>query len=149
MTQRNTLFQLALSLFAGILFALGLIVSQMVNPAKVLNFLDVAGTWDPTLAFVMGGALLVTIPAFRLILRRPHPLFGQRFYIPDRSDIDKRLIIGAILFGIGWGIAGLCPGPALTALATGSMPVVGFVVAMAAGALLYKWLFESGPKSNR
>lgn len=142
MTQRNVFFQLALSLFAGILFALGLIVSQMVNPAKVLNFLDIAGAWDPTLAFVMGGALLVTIPAFRIILRRPHPLFAQRFYLPAKSDIDWQLLSGAALFGIGWGIAGLCPGPALTALATGSMSVIGFVISMAAGALLYRKVFE-------
>lgn len=147
MTGKNTVFQLVLSLFAGLLFALGLIVSQMINPAKVLNFLDVAGNWDPTLAFVMGGALLVTIPAFRLILRRPHPLFSPRFYIPAKSDVDKRLVTGAALFGVGWGLAGLCPGPALTALVTGALPVIGFVLAMAAGALLYKWAFEeSGQK---
>ena len=115
----------------------------MVNPAKVLNFLDVAGDWDPTLAFVMGGALLVTIPAFRFILKRPHPLFAGRFYLPTRQDIDMRLIAGAAIFGIGWGMAGLCPGPALTAVATGLLPVLGFVAAMAAGALVHKLLFES------
>src|SRR5690606_34138225 len=122
--------QLAISFVCGVLFAFGLALSQMVNPAKVLNFLDVAGQWDPTLAFVMGGALLVTIPAFRFILRRPHPLFGQKFYLPSRHDIDARLVIGAIIFGIGWGMAGLCPGPALTAVATGLLPVLGFVAAM-------------------
>jgi uncharacterized protein len=115
----------------------------MVNPAKVLNFLDVAGTWDPTLAFVMGGALLVTIPAFRLILKRSQPLFARRFYMPTKQDIDARLVIGAALFGIGWGLAGLCPGPAITALATGLLPVVGFVAAMVAGAFAHKWLFEN------
>jgi uncharacterized protein len=145
MRQQNNPVQLILSLLSGILFALGLIVSQMVNPAKVLNFLDVAGTWDPTLAFVMGGALLVTIPAFRLILKRPQPLFARRFYMPTKQDIDARLVIGATLFGIGWGLAGLCPGPAITALATGLLPVVGFVAAMVAGALAHTWLFESSP----
>jgi uncharacterized protein len=145
MRQQNNPVQLILSLLSGILFALGLIVSQMVNPAKVLNFLDVAGTWDPTLAFVMGGALLVTIPAFRLILKRPQPLFARRFYMPTKQDIDARLVIGAALFGIGWGLAGLCPGPAITALATGLLPVVGFVAAMVAGALAHTWLFESSP----
>lgn len=142
MTHNNTVFQLALSLVSGVLFAMGLIVSQMVNPAKVLNFLDVAGNWDPTLAFVMGGALLVTIPAFRLILRRPHPLFAKQFYTPKKSDVDTRLIVGAGLFGIGWGLAGLCPGPAITALTTGLLPVFGFVAAMLGGAWVYALLFE-------
>jgi uncharacterized protein len=143
MRQQNNPVQLILSLLSGILFALGLIVSQMVNPAKVLNFLDVAGTWDPTLAFVMGGALLVTIPAFRLILKRSQPLFARRFYMPTKQDIDARLVIGAALFGVGWGLAGLCPGPAITALATGLLPVIGFVAAMIIGALAHTWLFES------
>ena len=143
MAQPHRTSLLILSLAAGFLFAMGLSLSQMVNPAKVLNFLDVAGDWDPTLAFVMGGALLVTIPAFRFILKRPHPLFAGRFYLPTRQDIDMRLIAGAAIFGIGWGMAGLCPGPALTAVATGLLPVLGFVAAMAAGALVHKLLFES------
>lgn len=122
-----------IALLSGFLFSLGLIVSQMVNPAKVLNFLDVFGAWDPTLALVMGGALLVTVPAFRLILRRPHPLFAQRFSLPAKTQVDRRLIGGGIIFGIGWGLAGICPGPALVALASGLPPVLGFVAAMAAG----------------
>ncbi|MDQ2077804.1 DUF6691 family protein [Marinimicrobium sp. ABcell2] len=126
---------------SGILFSIGLIVSQMVNPAKVLNFLDVAGTWDPTLAFVMGGAVAVTLPLFAWVLKRPHPLFAKQFYVPTRKDVDGRLIGGSIIFGIGWGIAGLCPGPAITAAATGLLPVLGFLAAMAAGALLQNWLF--------
>lgn len=142
MTFDNRKAQLILSFACGILFAIGLIISQMVNPAKVLNFLDVAGHWDPTLAFVMGGAVLVTFPMFRLILKRPHPLFALKFYVPNRADIDVRLVAGAVLFGVGWGIAGLCPGPAITALASGFLPVFGFVVAMAVGALIYKWVFE-------
>jgi uncharacterized membrane protein YedE/YeeE len=134
--------QLVLAFIAGGLFAIGLIVSQMVNPAKVLNFLDIAGQWDPTLAFVMGGALLVTIPGFRLVLQRARPLLAERFQLPTKQDLDPRLVIGAVLFGIGWGIAGLCPGPALTALASGLLPVVGFVATMIVGALTYKLAFE-------
>lgn len=140
--QSKQLPQLLIAFGSGILFAVGLIVSQMVNPAKVLNFLDLAGSWDPTLAFVMGGAVIVTIPLFRLVLKRPHPLFAKSFYLPMRRDVDWRLIVGSALFGIGWGIAGLCPGPAITALASGLLPVVGFVAAMAVGAFIYKWLFE-------
>lgn len=138
----NSKARILLSFGCGVLFAVGLIVSQMVNPAKVLNFLDVAGQWDPTLAFVMGGAVLVTFPMFRLILKRPHPLFDRTFYVPNRQDIDGRLITGAILFGVGWGMAGLCPGPALTALASGLLPVFGFVASMAVGALMYHILQE-------
>jgi len=124
------------ALIAGLLFGLGLVVSGMVNPAKVLNFLDVAGNWDPTLAFVMGGALLVTIPGFRLILKREMPLLDGRFHLPERSDIDTPLVVGAILFGIGWGLGGFCPGPAVTALVTGFAPVFAFVAAMLAGSWL-------------
>lgn len=142
MTKDNQVPQLLLSFVAGLLFAVGLVVSQMVNPAKVLNFLDVAGDWDPTLALVMGGAILVTMPMFHFVLKRPHPIFGSKFYLPTRRDIDARLVIGSVLFGIGWGISGLCPGPAITALASGLLPVVGFLLAMTAGALLHKWLFE-------
>lgn len=137
--------QLLLALTSGVIFALGLIISGMVNPAKVLNFLDIAGAWDPTLAFVMGGALLITIPGFRLVLkRRSKPLLAERFQLPTKQDLDPRLILGAVLFGIGWGLAGLCPGPALTALASGLLPVVGFVAAMIAGSLVYKLAFERG-----
>lgn len=118
---------------AGLVFGLGLAVSRMVDPARVLGFLDVAGEWDPTLAFVMAGALAVTLPAFRLLPRRSRPWFGHRFQLPTRRDIDARLVSGAVLFGIGWGLAGLCPGPALAALASGIPEILGFVVAMAAG----------------
>lgn len=142
MTIKNQSAQVLLAFGAGMLFAIGLIVSQMVNPAKVLNFLDIAGAWDPTLAFVMGGAILVTMPAFRFVLKRPHPVFGSKFYLPTRSDIDTRLVAGAVLFGIGWGITGLCPGPAITALASGLLPVVGFLLAMTVGAFVHKWFFE-------
>ncbi|NNL99785.1 MAG: YeeE/YedE family protein [Gammaproteobacteria bacterium] len=119
---------------AGILFGVGLCVSQMVNPAKVLAFLDVAGAWDPSLAMVMAGALLVALPGFQLLLRRPRPLAGERFRVPDPgARIDARLLAGATLFGMGWGLAGLCPGPALAAvIAAGWQPLL-FVAAMLAG----------------
>lgn len=130
------------ALFAGTLFGLGLAVSGMINPAKIISFLDVAGNWDPTLAFVMGGALLVTIPAFRLILKRPRPVLADGFALPTRSSLDARLLGGAALFGIGWGLAGFCPGPAVAALVTGLTPVFAFVAAMITGMAAYKWIFE-------
>ncbi len=105
------------ALVAGLLFGLGLAVSQMVNPHKVLAFLDVFGHWDPSLAFVMGGAILVTLPGFALLRRLDQPVFAPRFQWPTRRDIDRRLVVGAALFGVGWGLAGYCPGPAIGALA--------------------------------
>ena len=126
--------ELLASLAAGIVFGLGLVVSQMVNPAKIVGFLDVTGKWDPTLLFVMGGALAVTIPGFLWILRRPHPLFAGGFSLPTGTDLDPQLIGGAALFGVGWGLAGLCPGPAVTALVTLALPFAVFFVAMLAGA---------------
>jgi hypothetical protein len=132
--------QLVSSLAAGALFGLGLAVSQMVNPAKVIGFLDVAGKWDPTLLFVMGGALAVTIPAFRWVVKRPYPLFAAGFVLPTRKDIEPRLVVGAALFGVGWGLAGLCPGPAVTALVTFAAPLFVFFAAMLAGAFAYdRW----------
>jgi len=128
------------ALLSGTLFGLGLAVSGMANPAKVLAFLDVAGNWDPTLAFVMIGALAVTTPAFRYVLKRNRPWFADAFSMPTRKDLDTRLTIGAVLFGIGWGLAALCPGPALTDLVTGRVDIVGFVAAMLAGMLLFDWV---------
>jgi uncharacterized membrane protein YedE/YeeE len=98
--------------------------------------------WDPTLAFVMGGALLVAIPAFRLILGRPRPILAGDFALPTKSTLDARLLGGAALFGVGWGLSGFCPGPAVAALTTGLTPVFAFVAAMLAGMLLYAWVFE-------
>ena len=118
---------LLLSAFAsGLLFGLGLIVSRMVDPAKVLGFLDIVGNWDPSLAFVMGGAVAVSALGYRLAKRRGRPVLAPRLEIPTRRDLDPRLIGGAALFGIGWGLVGLCPGPALTALTFG--PVAGLRV---------------------
>ena len=130
------------AVFSGALFGLGLVVSGMMNPAKVIGFLDLAGEWDPTLAFVMGGALLVAIPAFRLILGRQRPILARDFALPTKSTLDARLLGGAALFGVGWGLAGFCPGPAVAALVTGLAPVFAFVAAMVAGMALYAWIFE-------
>jgi uncharacterized membrane protein YedE/YeeE len=130
------------ALLAGTLFGLGLAISGMMNPAKVVGFLDVAGDWDPTLAFVMGGALLVTIPAFRLILGRQRPVLAYEFALPKRTALDARLLGGAALFGVGWGLSGFCPGPAVAALVTGLAPVFAFVAAMLAGMVLHAGVFE-------
>jgi len=132
--------QFLFALLAGALFGLGLAVSQMINPAKVIGFLDVSGRWDPTLAFVMLGALAVTGLAFRVILKRSRPWFAERFSLPTKRDIDPRLVGGGALFGIGWGLSGLCPGPALAALVTAQSSVLVFVGAMLAGSALYSAL---------
>jgi uncharacterized membrane protein YedE/YeeE len=134
------MLKMLVNLFAGALFGLGLAVSGMVSPAKIIGFLDFADDWDPTLAFVMGGALLVTIPAFRLILRRPRPVLADEFDLPTKKEVDSRLLAGSAIFGIGWGLAGFCPGPAVTALASGLTPVFAFVAAMVAGMAVYKWI---------
>ena len=127
------------SLFIGALFGAGLAVSGMINPARVIGFLDLAGRWDPTLAFVMIGALAVTIPGFALVHRRGlAPVLGGTFRIPSARDIDGRLILGAAVFGIGWGLSGLCPGPAIAALGSGLWPVVAFGLSMLAGMVLFK-----------
>jgi uncharacterized membrane protein YedE/YeeE len=128
----------------GLVFGLGLIVSGMSNPAKVLNFLDLAaiptGGWDPSLAFVMVGAIAVAAVGFRLVLRRKRPLFAERFHLPSATDIDTRVIAGPAIFGIGWGLAGFCPGPAFTALGTGGTAALLFVAAMLVGMGAARWL---------
>lgn len=129
--------QLAIFL-AGLLFGLGLVISGMVNPGKVIGFLDLAGGWDPSLALVMGGGLLVTVPAFRAVLRLPQPLLEKKFYLPTLTAIDRKLILGAVLFGLGWGIAGFCPGPALTALVSLDPTVGLFVLSMIGGMALHQ-----------
>jgi uncharacterized protein len=130
------------ALISGVLFGLGLSISGMVNPLRVLGFLDITGHWDPTLAFVMGGALLVTLPAFQRVRTLAKPLFATRFVLPTRKDIDGRLLGGAALFGIGWGLAGLCPGPALLDLITLQPNILLFVMSMFSGMLLYQLTLE-------
>lgn len=121
------------ALAAGTLFGVGLTISGMTDPQRVRGFLDLFGRWDPTLAFVMGGAVLVMAIAWRLRRRMGHPMFAERFVLPGRSDIDARLILGSTLFGIGWGLAGLCPGPAIASLALAPVAVLPFLAAMLAG----------------
>jgi len=128
------------ALVAGLLFGYGLALSGMVNPSKVLGFLDLFGRWDPTLAVVMGGALAVTLPGFRWVLARPQPWVAPRFALPQKQEVDRRLLAGATLFGIGWGLAGFCPGPALAALVSGNVLVYVFVAAMVAGFLLHEFI---------
>jgi len=128
---------LAASAFgAGLLFGLGLWISGMARPEKVLNFLDLTGTWDASLLFVMGGAVAVTLLAFRFLLKKP--LLAEKFELPTRKDIDLPLVAGAVIFGIGWGIGGYCPGPGLTGLATLALDPLVFVAAMLAGGLLHR-----------
>lgn len=118
---------------AGLLFGGGVTLSGMVNPAKVLNFMDIAGTWDPTLIFVMGAALAVTFVGYRLVLQRQQPLFASSYTLPKAKNIDGRLVAGAALFGFGWGLTGFCPGPAVASLVFGRAESFVFVIAMAAG----------------
>jgi uncharacterized membrane protein YedE/YeeE len=127
--------QVLLALVSGLVFGAGLFISGMTNPAKVLGFLDVAGTWDPSLAFVMGGALAVNAVAFLATRRRSRPILAERFALPSLQDLDPELIGGSLLFGVGWGLVGLCPGPALASLLRGELPIYRFVGAMAVGML--------------
>lgn len=131
-----------IALLAGVLFSLGLCISRMADPVKVINFLDVADNWDPSLLFVMGGALVVTIFAFQFILKRSTPLFDTQFTLPSAANIDKKLIGGASLFGIGWGMVGYCPGPAITALGFGLVSPVIAVAAMLSGFMIHKLIFD-------
>ncbi|MBI5927292.1 MAG: YeeE/YedE family protein [Aquabacterium sp.] len=125
-------------LLAGAVFGLGLAIAQMTNPLKVLNFLDVAGTWDPSLAFVMGAAVMITLVGFRLVLRRKAPLLGERFHLPTLVHVDRQLLLGSALFGIGWGLTGYCPGPALATLLSGNVEAYLFVPAMLLGGFLHR-----------
>ncbi|NVD42840.1 YeeE/YedE family protein [Ensifer sp. HO-A22] len=125
--------RLVASYLIGLIFGVGISISGMANPAKVLNFFDLTGTWDPSLIFVMGGALIVTFIGYRLVLRKPAPLLEERFQLPTATRLDARLLGGSALFGIGWGIAGFCPGGALPALGTGRIEVFAFVAALLLG----------------
>lgn len=130
--------RITVALLSGALFGYGLSLSGMVDPARVIGFLDIAsGHWDPSLMFVLGGAVCVAFIAVAIQRRMPKPVLDTQFHIPERTDIDARLVGGSLLFGIGWGLAGFCPGPALSALTTGLTPVLLFVAAMIAGMLLH------------
>ena len=129
------------SLFAGLVFGMGLIVSGMANPEKVLGFLDIAGLWDPSLAFVMGGAIIVGLVAFAVARKRTLSFLGFNMKLPTNNRIEKRMVIGSMMFGIGWGIAGFCPGPGLVALGAGEIKGAVFVASMVAGMVLFE-LFE-------
>jgi len=120
-------------LISGLIFGTGLVLSGMSDPAKVLNFLDLAGTWDPSLAFVMGGAVVVTLIGYRLVQTRPQPAFAERFHMPASRHIDAPLLAGAACFGLGWGLGGFCPGPAVTALTLLADGTLVFVPCMLIG----------------
>ena len=131
---------IVIALVAGLLFGAGLIVSGMANPAKVLGFLDLFGQWDPSLAFVMAGAIAVGVSAFFVARRRGRSWLGTPIQLPSATGVTARLVLGSAVFGIGWGLAGFCPGPALVALGAGVPKAVGFVAAMLAGMAVFSWL---------
>ncbi len=135
--------QLLFAALGGLLFGIGLIISGMTDPSKVIGFLDLAGNWDPSLAFVMAGAIAVGVVAFRLAARRQKSLLGDAMHMPTVKHIDRRLVLGSLAFGAGWGLAGFCPGPALVSFAAGNSQAILFVIAMLAGMVL----FELGEKA--
>ncbi|MHA7683588.1 DUF6691 family protein [Cupriavidus sp. PET2-C1] len=136
----NRLSSLLISLASGLVFGLGLILAGMANPEKVLGFLDLAGRWDPSLALVMGGAIAVGVVAFGIARRRAVSLLDLPMQLPVSRRIDRRLLGGSLLFGVGWGLAGICPGPALVLLGAGAWQGAVFVLAMLAGMALFEWL---------
>jgi uncharacterized membrane protein YedE/YeeE len=132
----------ALPFFSGVLFAIGLCVSGMTQPMKIENFLDFAGTWDPSLAFVMGGAILAHFAVVIWAKRAQKPIFAERFVWPESKTIDARLIFGAAVFGIGWGLSGYCPGPAIVSIGAASRPLLAFLVAMAVSTLATRFILD-------
>ena len=141
--KNNNLLSLVAALAAGTLFGLGLAVAQMIDPAKVVNFLDFTGTWDPSLAFVMGGGLIVNMIATPLIMKRKTPIIAELFKVPTRHQIDRRLIVGGILFGIGWGLAGYCPGPMITSLSFANSDILTVFGAYVIGTLIARLVLRS------
>jgi uncharacterized membrane protein YedE/YeeE len=137
------MLQIVMALIAGLVFGIGLIVSGMTDPSKVIGFLDLAGIWNPSLAFVMGGAILVGLFAFRFAGKREKSLLSAAMHLPTASPIDRRLVLGGLAFGIGWGLAGYCPGPALASLASGSVEPVIFTIAMLVGMGIFELLERS------
>jgi uncharacterized membrane protein YedE/YeeE len=128
------------TVFTGLIFGIGLIMSGMTNPAKVQNFLDLFGTWDPSLALVMGGAILITMPGFWLVQKRQTPFFEDSFLIPQKTNLDFYLLTGSAIFGIGWGLGGFCPGPVIVSISNGSTGTILFVITMLIGMVLAKLL---------
>ncbi len=143
------MMKIVTSLFAGLIFGIGLIVSGMTNPAKVLGFLDMAGRWDPSLALVMAGAIAVAAPAFWLARRRGKSLLGEPIRLPAATRIDRRLVVGGLAFGVGWGLAGFCPGPALASLATGGAEAAIFTAAMAVGMGAFELLERASARRHQ
>lgn len=144
------LARLIVAALAGALFGFGLSLSGMIDPARVLGFLDVAsGRWDPTLLFVLGGAVIVAAPGVMLQRRLARPALDDRFHLPEKTAIDARLVVGAAIFGVGWGVAGFCPGPAVAALGMGRPPALLFVAAMAAGMILHDRLLAATGEPRR
>jgi len=141
--------QIVTAWIVGLVFGIGLIVAGMTNPAKVQGFLDLAGNWDPSLAFVMGGAILVGLVAFRFAGKRERSLLGEAMRLPTATHIDRRLVIGGLAFGAGWGLAGFCPGPALASLATGGSKALIFTGAMLAGMIVFEVLERSTAASRQ
>lgn len=139
--------QIVFSLLAGLLFGLGLILAGMTDPSKVQGFLDLAGAWDPSLALVMGGAIAVGFFAFALARRRTTSFLGGALQMPAARDIDKPLVVGSLIFGAGWGLAGFCPGPAVVSMASGEIKALVFVAAMLAGMLAFK-LLDAAPRAR-
>jgi uncharacterized membrane protein YedE/YeeE len=137
------MLRLGLYGFCGLVFGTGLAISGMMNPEKVLNFLDIGGEWDPSLAFVMASALGVNSIAWRLTAKRERPVLEAEFLLPSRGVIDRRLVVGAALFGMGWGLVGLCPGPALANMGQAGVSLYLFVASMVAGILLYRWVEDA------
>ncbi|MEZ4659585.1 MAG: DUF6691 family protein [Caldilineaceae bacterium] len=140
--------QYLIALISGLIFGFGLGLSQMIDQGRVLGFMDVAGVWDPTLLFVLGGAVGVTVITFRFVLRMSAPLFSPKFYLPTRKDIDLPLVAGAAVFGIGWGISGYCPGPAVASLALGSLNPILFVISVAVGSYIYNFVANRPAKNT-
>jgi uncharacterized membrane protein YedE/YeeE len=136
----RTLVYALFAFVAGLVFGIGLLVSGMVNPAKVIGFLDLAGRWDPSLALVMAGAVAIGAIGFFVAARRKTTVLGTPMLLPTTRPVDRRLVVGGAVFGVGWGLAGFCPGPALVALGTGHLKAIVFVAAMLAGMLAFEWL---------
>jgi uncharacterized membrane protein YedE/YeeE len=138
----------AINALAGLIFGLGLLISGMANPAKVQNFLDLAGTFDPSLIFVMGGAVVVAFLGYGVVIKRPRPVLVERFSLPRAKDIDGRVVLGSALFGIGWGLSGFCPGPAVTSLPLHAKGTLIFVPAMLIGIGLARFLIQTRPSGR-